>query len=54
MARKQAAANLYHKPLQTREPRDRKALGDYRGSTQPHGLIDEFCDSPGTDVSALG
>jgi hypothetical protein len=23
MARKRAAANLYHKPLQTREPRDR-------------------------------
>jgi len=29
MARKRAAANLYHKPLQTREPRDRKTLGDY-------------------------
>jgi hypothetical protein len=34
MARKRAAANLYHKPLQTREPRgNRSTLRDYRGVT---------------------
>ena len=29
MTRKRAVANLYHKPLQTREPRDRETLRDY-------------------------
>jgi len=32
MARKRAAANLYRKPLQTREPRDRQMLRDYTGA----------------------